>query len=194
MKNYFLTGIKQAVKHWWVSLLVGILAIVVGIWVIVTPYSSFAALIILFEVALVLAGVLDVLFAVANRKVLYGWGWNLAAGLLEILLGLTLVAIPMVSVGVIMIYVVGFWILFRSIWSIGASFDLHQVGIRGWGWLLTLGILMALLSFLFLLSPAFGGIFIVVFVGIAMLVYGLFRIFLAFDLKALYKDIKEIEK
>lgn len=191
MENYFSTEIRQAVKHWWVSLLVGILAIIVGIWVMMTPYASFAALIVLFEVALIVAGILDVIFAASNRKVLYGWGWNLAGGILEILLGLTLIAIPMASVGVIMIYVVGFWILFRSIWSIGASFDLHQVGIRGWGWLLTLGILMALLSFFFLFSPMFGGMFIVVFIGIAMLVYGVFRIFLGFSLRSLYKEIEE---
>lgn len=194
MKNYFLTEIKEAVKNWWVSLLVGILAIVVGIWTFFTPGQSLAALTVLFEVALIVAGILEIIFAVSNRKVLYGWGWSLTAGILELLLGVMLIAMPMPSVAVILIYVVGFWILFRSIWSIGASFDLHQVGIRGWGWLLVMGILMALFSFLFLLSPAFGGIFIVVFVGIALLVYGIFRIVLAFDLKALYKDIKDVEK
>lgn len=194
MKNYFLTEIKEAVKNWWVSLLVGILAIVVGIWTFFTPGQSLAALTVLFEVALIVAGILEIIFAISNRKVLYGWGWSLTAGILELLLGVMLIAMPMPSVAVILIYVVGFWILFRSIWSIGASFDLHQVGIRGWGWLLAMGILMALFSFLFLLSPAFGGIFIVVFVGIALLVYGIFRIVLAFDLKALYKDIKDVEK
>lgn len=193
MKNYFLTEIKQAVKYWWVSLLVGLLAIIVGIWALATPYAAFSGLLVLFEVALIVAGILDIVFAVSNRKVLYGWGWNLAAGILEVLLGLALIAIPMAEVAMVMIYVVGFWILFRSIWAIGASFDLHQVGIRGWGWLLTMGILMALLSFLFLLSPAFGAGFIVIFVGIALLVYGVFRIMLAFDLKALYNDIKDIE-
>lgn len=136
---------------------------------------------------------MEIIFAVSNRRILYGWGWNLAAGILEFLLGVGLIALPMASVAVILIYVVGFWILFRAIWSIGASFELHQVGIRGWGWLLTLGILTALLAFLFMLSPAFGGIFLVIFVGMAMLVYGIFRIMLAFSLKALYKDIKEIE-
>jgi uncharacterized membrane protein HdeD (DUF308 family) len=99
---------------------------------------------------------------------------------------------PMASAALILIYVVGFWILFRSIWAIGSAFDLHQVGIRGWGWLLAMGILTALFSFLFLLSPAFGGIFIVVFVGIALLLYGIFRIVLAFNLKSLYRDIEEI--
>lgn len=193
MKNYFLTEIKQAVKYWWVSLLVGLLAIIVGIWALATPYAAFSGLIVLFEVALIVAGILDIVFAVSNRQVLYGWGWNLAAGILEVLLGFALIAIPMADVAMVMIYVVGFWILFRSIWAIGASFDLRQVGIRGWGWLLTLGILMVLLSFLFLLSPAFGAGFIVIFVGIALLVYGVFRIMLAFDLKALYKDIKDIE-
>ena len=194
MKNYFLTEIKEAVKYWWVSLLVGILAIIVGIWTFMTPYAAFSGLIVLFVVALIVADILDIVFAASNRKVLYGWGWNLAAGILEVLLGCALIAVPMAEVAMVMIYVVGFWILFRSIWAIGASFDLHQIGIRGWGWMLALGILMVLLSFLFLLSPSFGAGFIVIFVGIALLVYGVFRIILAFNLKALYKDIKDVEK
>lgn len=192
MENYVMTEIKQAVKHWWVSLLVGILALVVGVWALMTPAESLFALAVLFEVALVVAGVLDIIFAASNRKILYGWGWNLAGGILELLLGIMLMAMPMASVAVIFIYVVGFWMLFRSLWSIGASFDLHQVGIRGWGWLLTLGILMAIFSFLFLVSPSFGGIFVVMFVGIAILAYGIFRIFLAFGLKSLHKDIKKM--
>ena len=194
MKNYFVTEIKEAVKHWWVSLLVGILSIIVGIWALATPGNSLAALTVLFEVVLIVAGILEIIFSIANHKVLYGWGWGLTAGILELLLGIMLIAMPMVSAAVILIYVVGFWMLFRSIWSIGAAFDLHQVGIRGWGWLLALGILMVIFSFLFMLSPSFGGIFIVVFVAMALLVYGIFRIILAFNLKSLYKDIKEIEK
>ncbi len=191
MKNYFVTEIKEAVKNWWVSLLVGILAVIVGIWALMTPYASFAALIILFEAALITAGILEIVFAVSNRKILVGWGWSLTAGILEILLGIMLVATPMVEVGLILVYVVGFWILFRSIWSIGASFDLHQLGVRGWGWLLALSILMVLFSFLFMLSPAFGGIFMVIFMGMALLVYGVFRICLAFSLKSLGKEIEK---
>lgn len=55
MGNYLFSEIKQAVKHWWVSLLVGILAIFVAVLVLVTPDTTLMALALLFEVAFIVA-------------------------------------------------------------------------------------------------------------------------------------------
>lgn len=176
-------SMKKAVKNWWLSLLVGILAIIVGIWCLVSPDKSLVGITYVFVFSLLIAGILDIVFAISNRNEMYGWGWNLAGGILEVLLGIILLSLPLLIITGIIIYLVGFWILFRSIWGIGESCQLQALGVRGWGWLLALSIISVILAFLYLLSPVFGGIFLILFVGMSMICYGIFRIVMAFELR-----------
>jgi len=45
-------SVLSAVKHWWVSLLLGIVFVAAGIWVAMTPLSSYVALSIFFSAAI----------------------------------------------------------------------------------------------------------------------------------------------
>ncbi len=189
---YFIESMKRAVKNWWISLLMGILAIIMGIFCFAAPGASLIGLTYVFVIGFILGGILDIIFAVSNCDYVYGWGWTLAAGILELLLGVMLFTLPAASVTVILVYFVGFWILFRSIWSIGESAQLRMMGVKGWGWTLALSILCTVLSFLYLLSPTFSkGVFVIALVGISMLVYGTFRIVMAFEFRQISKQLKE---
>ncbi len=189
---YFIESMKKAVKNWWISLLMGILAIVMGVFCFAAPGASLIGLTYVFIIGFILGGILDITFAVSNRNYVYGWGWTLAAGILELLLGVMLLTLPAASVTVILVYFVGFWILFRSLWSIGESSQLQMLGVKGWGWALALSILCAILSFLYLLSPTFSkGVFVIALVGLSMLVYGIFRIVMAFEFRQIGKQLKE---
>jgi len=184
-------SMKKAVKYWWVSLLVGILAIVMGVFCFTSPDISLLGLTYVFIVGFLLGGILDICFAVSNRNRLYGWGWTLAGGIFEILLGIILLTLPTPAITGIMVYMVGFWILFRSIWGISESCQLQILGVKGWGWVLALSILCLILSFIYLLSPGFGkGIFVVALAGSSMIVYGIFRIVMAFELRQIGKKHK----
>ena len=185
-------SMKKAVKNWWVSLIVGILAIIMGIWCFTSPGVSLLSLTYVFVIGFLLGGILDICFAISNRNQLYGWGWTLAGGILEVLLGIMLWSLPTLTVTGILLYLIGFWILFRSIWGIGESCQLQMLGVKGWGWGLALNIICIILSFLYLLSPGFGkGIFVVALVGSSMLIYGIFRIAMAFGLRRIGKDMKK---
>lgn len=173
--------------------MIGILAIVVGTWCLVSPDKTLVALTYVFVAMFLMSGIFDIVFSISNRDALPGWGWTLTSGIFEILLGMLLMLLPLPAITMILIYLVGFWILFRSIWAIGESCQLQQMGVKGWGWLLTLGILSVLFSFIFLMSPMFGGVFIIVFVGLGLLFYGIYRIALGFKLKSIKKELGEID-
>ncbi|MDR2918980.1 MAG: DUF308 domain-containing protein [Tannerella sp.] len=191
MINDLMNSVKKAVKYWWISLLIGVLGIVAGICCIVTPVSSLIAITNVFIILLMLGGIFDIVFAVSNRKYMDGWGWSLAGGILELLLGILLLATPLPLVTNILVYMIGFWILFRSVMGIGESCELQRYGVKGWGWLLAFSILSLLFSFIFFMSPLFGGVFLTIYVGISFLFYGIYRIALAFELKRIGKDMKE---
>jgi len=87
---------------------------------------------------------LDIIFAVSNRDYLYGWGWTLAAGILELLLGIMLFTLPTASITVILVYFVGFG-FFSVPYGALVNPPAPDAGSKGWGWALALGILCTVL-------------------------------------------------
>ena len=61
------------------------------------------------------------------------------------------------------------------------------------GWLLACNVLSLLCAFLFLTLPAFGGAFLLVYIGLSFVLYGLFRIVLAFHLRRINRTMKQFD-
>ena len=68
---------RGAVRHWWTSLVIGLLAVILGVWCFITPMSTLGALTMLFIVAFFASGIFEVVFAVANRH-MHGAGLSAA--------------------------------------------------------------------------------------------------------------------
>lgn len=130
------------------------------------------------------------ILAFANREWNDSWGWSLARGLLEILFGVWLLLMPLPLVTTMLIYVVGFWMLFHSVLGICEASELSGIGVRGWGWLLACNILSLICSFVFLAAPVYGGIFILAYAGVSFVLYGIFRIVLSFEWRRINRKIR----
>ncbi|WP_029901765.1 HdeD family acid-resistance protein [Prevotella sp. 10(H)] len=189
MKTTFLY--REKPKYWWMSLLIGILALIMGVVSLVTPDTTLVALTVFFITMFFISGIIDIIYAVSNRKTSNNWGWALTGGIIDIVLGVLLVCMPLPVVTTMLVYFVGFWILFRSILSIGLSCELQQQGVKGWGWLLALSILGILFSIFYMLSPVLNGLFVVMLVSIAFMTYGIFRISYAFKIKSINDLLKK---
>lgn len=193
MRNDLFYSGKQAVKNWWVSLLIGVVAVALGIWCAVTPLTTLVALTIVFAVAFLVSGISEIVFAVSNQKVLKGWGWTLASGIIDLVFGFILISLPVEAIALVLTYFVGFWIMFQSIWAIGTSVELQRNNVRGWGWLLALAIAGVIMSIIFILSPVFTTGFIIWIISLSIIIYGIFRIYLGFKLRSLHKEMEELE-
>jgi uncharacterized membrane protein HdeD (DUF308 family) len=79
MYNETFKSIKDAINHWYLLLILGIIFIVTGIWAIITPAATYLSLAILFSVAFFVTGILEIIFSISYRKQLDGWGghWHL---------------------------------------------------------------------------------------------------------------------
>ena len=181
---------RNLFRYWWVSLVVGILSIVTGICCFAVPVDSLAVMTAFFIAVLVVAGIVNVFWAFANREWNDSWGWSLARGLLEILFGVWLLLMPLPLVTTMLIYVVGFWMLFHSVLGICEASELSGIGVRGWGWLLACNILSLICSFVFLAAPVYGGIFILAYAGVSFVLYGIFRIVLSFEWRRINRQIR----
>ena len=120
--------IQHSVKNWWASLLLGIVYIIVALWLMFAPLSSYVALSIVFSISMLISGILEILFAVSNRKGVPSWGWYIVGGIIDVILGIYLIAYPMVSMEVIP-FIIAFWLMFRGFSSTGYSLWYSRLGL-----------------------------------------------------------------
>lgn len=185
--------VKKAVKHWYLHLIIGILLILTGIWTFSRPVQSYFALTIIFSISFLISGIMEMAFAISNRKIVENWGWTLALGILTTIVGILLFTNPAISALTLPLYI-GFMLLFHSIWAIASAIDIKSYGVTGWGNLLFIGILGAIFSFLVILKPALGGMTIVIWTGLALLTSGVFNLFLSIKMRKVHKKWEEISQ
>lgn len=191
METLFLKSIKDAIKYWYIPLIVGLLFVIVSVVAFVSPEASFLALSILFALSFLFGGFSETILAISNRKQMENWGWTLAFGIITLIVGVLLVINPKVSMLSLAFYI-GFIFLFRSIAAISFALDIKKYGNKSWGGLLAFGILGAIFSFILIWNPVFAGLSIVILTGLSFLFAGFFGIYFAFQLRGLHKSAKKI--
>ena len=185
-------AIISNVKNWWWFIIKGLLLITAGVAIFSRPVEGYAGLSILFSMIILGVGLTQIFFSLGNSDVLKGWGWTFASGIIDIVIGIYLLSYPIITMATLP-YFVGFWLFIRSFYLMGSSFDLKSLGVPGWGWLLTGGVLLVILAFVILYYPAAGALSIVAYSASAFFVAGIFNIVLAFKFKAIKKDVKGFE-
>ncbi len=179
----------SSVRNWWISLLLGILFVIAALWMMVAPVATYEALVLFVSVFMFVSGLFEIAFAASNSKRLHGWGWYLIGGIIDLLLGAYLISHPGLT-AIIIPYIIAFWLMFRGFSTMGFSFDLSGMGVKGWGWYLTLGIL-AVISAIFIIWSPFTGAFLAVYMtAFSFLFIGIFRISLALKLKKIGEHIQ----
>ncbi|WP_369047639.1 HdeD family acid-resistance protein [Tenacibaculum sp. UWU-22] len=181
--------IEKTVKNWWIPLVIGILLLITSIWTFASPSESYLALTIVFSITFLVAGVMEIYFAIANRHEISGWGWNLTFGILTLIVGFMLIRNPVISTITLPLYV-GFVLLFRSISSIGWAIDIKDYGFSSWKSVLFIGILGIILSIIILWDPFFGGLTVVFWTGLAFMTGSFFSFYIANTLRKLNKELK----
>lgn len=167
--------------------MLGILYFALAIWLFFNPLASYFALSVMFSAFMFVSGVSEIVFAVANRSSMPAWGWYLAGGILDLIIGILLLASPGLSMAILP-YILAFWLLFRGIAGIGHAVDLRRYGSRNWGWYLFLAILAVACSIGIIFVPMAGAMTFVLITGYTLLVLGFFRLIVAFELRRLKKS------
>ena len=178
---------KQAVRRWWLLLIVGIALFVVGILVFVYPAKSYLDLSVLFGWLILFSGVMEVVLSASSRHFVTGRGWMLAGGIIEIVLGAILIFNVALSAVTLPIFL-GFWLLMRGFSTIGLASDMHLLGIRGSGWTVLTGVLLLICALLMLFQPlVFGTTAVVVWVGLSLLFAGISTLSLSLQLRSAHR-------
>jgi uncharacterized membrane protein HdeD (DUF308 family) len=170
-------SVDRNMRHWWVFLIRGVLFILLGVYMILSPASSYAALGFLLGLTVFIVGVAELLRVVRDPDA-RSRGWHLMLGLIDILLGVILMG-HIAASEIILRIIVGIWFLFGGISVFRFS---HFTG--GRSWVVTLGgVLIILFALLILFNPVFGAMTIVLWTGIAFIITGIFYVALGYRVK-----------
>lgn len=162
----------------WVVIVRGVLAVVLGVLLIAAPAPMAAAIGILIGAWLVVDGVLTILNANTARKSGLPWGWELAAGIAYVLAGLIIAIAPVsfaVISGVFILWMMVIGTLVRGIFSLASA------SFKGWSKVLgVIDIIFAIVMAVVLFSsPGAALMALVWIIGIYTIVFGAFLIIMA---------------
>ena len=166
-------------QFWWIALLQGICAIIIGALLVAEPAETFLALLPLIGIYWLVIGILSLVRIFIDRSV--PWILSLLTGVIGVLAGMAVLRHPLLAaimIPTVLVIVLGVQGLVMGILEIIEGF-------RGGGaWSFVLGIINILVGLLLLARPIAAALAVPFVFGILLLVQGLFLIIWAFRVRS----------
>jgi uncharacterized membrane protein HdeD (DUF308 family) len=175
---------EAPVRHWRRLIIIGLFFIIAGIAFFKTHRDYLTLKIVYLEYSPHFSGV-SILLTVPPEIKRHHVNWTLTAGIFEILVGIWLLFLSSSS-EITLPFVLGFWVMFRALFMMGAALELKNINIPGWGLIMAGGIADLILVFLVFYSPARDFISLRVIAGLIFIIGGIFNFILAIK----YKNLK----
>jgi uncharacterized membrane protein HdeD (DUF308 family) len=173
-------------RTWWVPLVQGIAALVVGVSLLTRPAPTLVLLTIFLGAYWFVGGVFDAVGAISRRDSDRHWLLALVGALLSIFVGLLLLGRPMLGFLLTSLTVVTFIAMgailsgiFSVVWAVRVRRE-----IQGEGWIILLGVLSILLGLMLLASPFLSVVALIQVTALLAVVGGIAGIVNAFRLRS----------
>ncbi len=167
--------------RWWALVIRGLAAIAFGILTFARPSISMFALVLLWGVYALLDGIFAVVLSIRGARIVPGWGWLLAGGIVSIGAGVISFAQPRMT-GVALLAVIATWALLTGIAEVVTAIRLRRY-LRGEWVLAAGGILSIAFAVLLALQPAAGALAITWLIGLFALLFGALLVALGLELR-----------
>lgn len=154
------------------NIVAGILLIAAGIYCLCNEDVAVLSAGLMLGIFMLAAGIAEIVVFAGTSGVLIGSGWLLLDGVLTVIMSLfllfnqwfTLLSLP---------FLFTVWLMFSGISRFVSAFDLHALGVRGWGWVLAVGILLMVAGFICMMDPWVSAAAVGVTVGLVFLLEGI---------------------
>ena len=179
--------LRRAVrKTWWVPLLQGVAALIIGLMLYTRPGSTLVALTIFLGAYWLVGGLFDIIGAFSRRDSDRHWALELVSGLLGVVVGLLLLGRPAVgaiATSVAMVALLAIGAILSGIFNIAWAVRVRNE-IQGEGWIILLGVVSVLLGLLLLASPLVSAAALVRFAALLAIIGGIGLVITAFRLRS----------
>jgi len=168
---------EEKVFPWWVVLIEGIAAIIIGVLLLIEPRRTEFILIQFLGIYWFIVGIIDIVRIFLDSSM---WGWKLFSGLIGILAGVAIIQYPLWAsflVPAVFVWVFGFFGVIIGVIGIIQAFQ----G-AGWGAGI-LGILSILFGVLLLTNALGASLALPFIIGILAIVGGLAALVMAFQMR-----------
>ncbi|HSV12559.1 MAG TPA: DUF308 domain-containing protein [Hanamia sp.] len=175
-------------KSWWLISLKAIIFIFLGIYIFKFPVSGMLGLIFYGGVCLFMSGIIESVFAITYRKIHPGWAWQMAEGLVDIVLaiillsnlGLTAITLP---------FVFAFYAILTGIFWIFQALFFKKNAYKFWTVAFIAGLFSLLIGFAIFYRPVIAALTIVGMIGIMFMVHGFFLLLFSFEISGSKKKV-----
>lgn len=181
------------IKRWWLSLIAGILAVVIGFIILVNPVTSYYIFAVWLGAAILVSGIFGLMQSISSKNYFVRRGWLIVANIADIIIGLVLLSYAIIT-EVFMPTLLGFWLLYRGATMLVQGFDLRDYGIRDAGWVVFYAALIISLAVAILWLPmSFGIEAVILFIAVAVIAYGISTISLSYRLWEVHRHARAIQ-
>lgn len=193
-------------KLWWLPLVSGIIFLGLGVWCLCAPRDFLDIMAYVFAGAFGAVGIFSLIYGICNFNTNPGWGWSVAAGVVEILFCFFLFFIPQPILAYVFVYGIGLYVIFMAIYSFFEYFMVSRSNGFWFFWIILLTLAAIAFAITFIVGPGASELVGSVtsltgdiapaligwlWMGISFLCYGAYRIILACRMKALNDDSRE---
>lgn len=192
MESDFYAKTERLIKHWWLSLVVGLAAVAVGFIVLVHPAVSYYTFAVWLGVVVFISGIAGLVQSFGTKNYFVRRGWLMLAAVADIIIGLMLMFNSLFS-AVVMPILLGAWLLYRGCAMLVQGFDLRGYGVRDAGWVIFYAAVVMAIAIAVLWMPGTLGVgAVVLFVAIAFITYGVAMVSLGFRLWDIHRRARSL--
>lgn len=185
--------IKSVLSKWWIALILGILLIVAGVWMLQNPGDAVGVLAKVLVAVFILTGVYSVFYVLGNKDKIPAWGWDLAAAIITVIMGIALLFAPVAQLGLVGgMFAAG--VLLMGINSIESAIAIKKMGVKTWWLTLVIGILTIIAAIMLAFNPVLNILTLGTWAGIATILKGVEFIFVAIAVSKANGAVKNAEK
>jgi uncharacterized membrane protein HdeD (DUF308 family) len=167
-------GLERASSRWWLFLLLGVAAVVLGLLLVFDLFTAVRTVALLAALGLIVNG-LDELVAVGRYRSVLG----VVAGVVLVVGGVLAALWPGITLWVLAV-VTGLALLVSGVARIMGALALR---VEGWGWLFVAGVLSVVAGFLALVWPGATILVLGLLLGLRILLFGVSEIAFALALR-----------
>ena len=138
-------------RTWWLLIAVGAVFIAIGVFAFISPFSSYVRLVKYTGIGLFVNGGFLLTVVILSKNYARERNWMQAESILHFLFAILLVLNPLLSfIG--LPYFIGAWIFLVGCLKIAAALSLRKI-VRGWLFILIIGLLSVIFGSLLLAGP-----------------------------------------
>jgi uncharacterized membrane protein HdeD (DUF308 family) len=180
-------AVHEVARVWWVVLVVGLIFTGFGFVMLFNVAAGATTIAIIVGAFLIFDGLVEM---ISGGRRGGSRAWAVVLGILLVIGGIVVVAWP----GVTFLVIAVIWGITLLVGGIARLVSAAMLRGYGWGWLVVLGILEAVIGVVMLAWPDVTAYVILLLIGIYSIIAGLLQIVLAFQLRKAPERLEELNR